>query len=61
MAHSGLRWLGLEVGCLILDKPKFLKQAKALGISVYGLSRAMNELERITPDPLMTRRAFAPA
>jgi len=43
MAHSGLRWLGLEVGCLILDKPKFLKRAKALGISVYGLSQADEE------------------
>ena len=38
MADHGLRWLGLEVGCLILDRDAFLKRAKKMGISVFGLT-----------------------
>jgi DUF1009 family protein len=38
MADQGLKWLGLEVGCLMLDKPAFLADAKRLGISVVGLA-----------------------
>jgi hypothetical protein len=37
MATNGLKWLGLEVGVLILDKPYFLRQAKQLGVTVVGL------------------------
>jgi DUF1009 family protein len=38
MAAVGLRWLGLEVGTLILDKPKFLNTARRLGVTVIGLT-----------------------
>ncbi len=38
MADQGLKWLGLETGCLMLDKPAFLAEAKRLGIGVVGLS-----------------------
>ena len=40
MSEHGLRWLGLQVGCLILDRQAFLKRAKKLGISVFGLSNS---------------------
>jgi len=38
MASAGLKWLGLEAGCIILDKPQFLADAKRLSVAVIGLS-----------------------
>ncbi|MDE0882218.1 MAG: UDP-2,3-diacylglucosamine diphosphatase LpxI [Myxococcota bacterium] len=37
MADNNLKWLGLEVGCLMLDKPALLAEAKRLGIGIAGL------------------------